>query len=176
MHAKSWNSYRRFLIGYKMGGLGGSPPRIWRNFESQYWIRANLGAFRAKCPNEISNCPENGGQLPPVRLCPSPTPLSVFLSFPHSVHPLFPYDTQLCVCSIIIWICLRNFNSYDEEYLMLEGDRWSDMGGGYAYIFFAISLFLETVVQIWNTRSMTGAGSYWAHVLNVSLRKWGLSL
>ena len=59
---------------------------------------------------------------------------------------------------------------------MLEGDMWSDMGDGYAYIIFAISLFLEAIVQIWNTRSITGGGSYWAHVLIVSSRKWGLLL
>ena len=151
------------------GGSGGIRIIFWY----YHWTRANLGAVRAVRQRNLK-LSEKRGQSPPPS--PSPTPLSVFLSFPHSVHPLFPYDTQLCVCSIIIWICLRNFNSYDEEYLMLEGDRWSDMGGGYAYIFFAISLFLETIVQIWNTRSMTGAGSYWAHVLNVSLRKWGLSL
>ena len=59
-----------------MGGLGGSPPRIWRNFENQHWIRANLGAFRAKCPNEISNCPKNGGAIAPPAP-PSRTPMSI---------------------------------------------------------------------------------------------------
>ena len=53
-----------------MGGLGGSPPRIRRNFENHQWIRSNLGAVRADCPNEISNCP-----LPPTHTQTSRTPM-----------------------------------------------------------------------------------------------------
>ncbi len=54
---------------------------------NQHWIRANLGAFRAKCPNEISNCPKNGGGG---------------LNSPHAPHPPPPVPYTYAFISTFI--------------------------------------------------------------------------